>query len=91
MVIGDLVNLNLGENDSYEVLRVHGGWLYTRMSSKPASIVGGEAVGTIGTTAFVPEPKPEISHIGLTPTPVNGVTPLPPGGITIVKDPNKPH
>ena len=58
MAIGDLVNLTLGDHDSYEVLRVHGGWLYTRMSATPSKIVGGEAVGTIGTTAFVPEPPP---------------------------------
>ena len=58
MAIGDLVNLTLGEHDSYEVLRVHGGWLYTRMNSQPSSVIGGEAVGTIGTTAFVPMPNP---------------------------------
>jgi hypothetical protein len=61
MAIGDLVNLTLGEHDSFEVLRVHGGWLYTRMSSQPSKILGGEAVGTIGGTVFVPEPRPHMT------------------------------
>ena len=56
MAIGDLVNLTLSEHDSYEVLRVHGGWLYTRMSVTHSKIIGGEPTDNlIGTTAFVPE------------------------------------
>ena len=51
MAIGDLVNLDLGEQDKYEVLRVQGGWIYTRMNFS----VTGETI-TQMTSVFVPQP-----------------------------------
>lgn len=47
MAIGDLVNLEMGEATRFEVLRVHGGWLYTRVTD-------GQPEAT--TTTFVPQP-----------------------------------
>lgn len=64
MAIGDLVNLTLGESDEFEVLRVHGGWIYTRIH-RPASLVfgGGKQEPSIMAPVFVPEPPTPIPMV----------------------------
>lgn len=47
MSVGDLVNLDIGQDVRFEVLAVHGGWIYTRIcTSLPPST----------TSTFVPKP-----------------------------------
>ncbi len=42
---GELVNLKLGDHDRYEVIRVVGGWIYTRIMCKKTAIIGNKAEG----------------------------------------------
>tara|TARA_R110000796_G_scaffold251769_1_gene383960 strand:+ start:23319 stop:23552 length:234 start_codon:yes stop_codon:yes gene_type:complete len=56
--IGDALDLTLSENDKWDVLRVHGGWIYTRIYSPKPRIHGADlAEPSHIAPVFVPEPQ----------------------------------